>query len=62
MVDADLGAAQAAEIFFGLIGAGPVKAVRLLMIDALHFEALVQPIPCAAFIGVNRGTLDDASM
>ena len=45
MMNADLGAAQAAEIFLGLIRAGTVEAVGLLMVDALHFETFVQTIP-----------------
>jgi hypothetical protein len=31
------------------------------MVDALHFEALMQAIPCAAFVGVNLGALGNAS-
>jgi hypothetical protein len=58
-MNADLGATQAAEIFLCLIGAGTVEAVRLLMVDALHFEAFMQAIPCAAFVGVDRGALGD---
>src|SRR5260221_14637320 len=61
MVNADLATAQAAEIFLSVVGASAVKAIRLLMVDALHFETLVQAIPCAAFVGVNRGALGDAS-
>jgi len=45
MVNADLGTAQAAEIFLSLIGASAVEAVRLLMIDALHLETLMKAIP-----------------
>jgi len=45
VVDADLGTAQAAEIFLSLIGASAVEAVRFLMVDALHFETLVEAIP-----------------
>jgi hypothetical protein len=57
MVDADLGATQAAEIFLGPIRGCAVKAVSLLMVDPLNFKPFVQMIPCAGFIGVNRGAL-----
>jgi hypothetical protein len=60
MVDADLGTAQAAEMFLSLIGASTVEAVSLLMVDALHFVMVVQAIPCAAFVRVNRGAFRDA--
>jgi hypothetical protein len=62
MVNADLGTPQAAEIFLSLIGAGTVKAVRLLMVDALHFETLMQAIPRGGFVGVNRGPLGNAGL
>ena len=32
-----------ARVLFRLIGAGAVKAVRLLMVDALDFVAIVRP-------------------
>jgi hypothetical protein len=57
MVNADLGAAQAAEIFHCLIGASAIEAVGFLMVDALHFEALMQSVPCAAFVRVYGGAL-----
>jgi hypothetical protein len=41
MMNADLGTAQADE-YSSLIGASAIKAVRFLMIDALHFEAVMQ--------------------
>ena len=50
-----------ARVLFRLIGAGAVKAVRLLMVDALHFVAIVQAIPCAAFVRTSFGALGDAS-
>ena len=36
---ADLGAAQAAEIFLRPIRAGAVERIGFLMVDALHFES-----------------------
>ena len=62
MVNADLGAAQAAEIFFGLIGASTVKAVSFLMVDPLHFEALMQAIPRRGLVGVHDRTLGDTGL
>jgi hypothetical protein len=44
MVNADLSTAQPAEILLSLIGAGTVKAVSLLMVDAPHFETLMQNV------------------
>jgi hypothetical protein len=61
VVDADFGATQAAEIFLSLIGASAVEAIGLLMVDTLHFVTVVQAIPCAAFVRVNRGALGNAS-
>jgi hypothetical protein len=46
MVNADLGTAQAAEIFLSLIGAGTIEAISFLMVDALHFEPFMQRVPC----------------
>jgi hypothetical protein len=54
-------AAQAAEIFLSVIGADSVRAVRLLMVDALRLVPLMQAIPRTGFLGVNRGALGDAS-
>jgi hypothetical protein len=59
---ANLSAAHAAEKLFRPVRAGAVEAVRLLMIDALHFEAAVQRIPRAAFVGVDDGARLDAGL
>jgi hypothetical protein len=45
VVVADLGTAHAAKEFLRPIGASAVEAVRLLMVDALHFEAAMKCIP-----------------
>lgn len=42
---ADLSATQAREIGLGVVRAGAVRAVSLLMVDPAHFEASVQRIP-----------------
>ena len=42
---ADFGAAQAAEIFLGPIGAGAVELVGFLMVDALDLKVRVEAIP-----------------
>jgi hypothetical protein len=57
VVDANLGTAQAGEVFLRLIGASAVEAVRLLMVDTLHFKTVVQAIPSAAFVRVNGSAL-----
>ena len=41
----DLGAAQAAEIFLGPIGAGAVERIGFLMVDALDLKVRVEPVP-----------------
>jgi hypothetical protein len=61
MVMADRDAAHAAEKAFGLVGAGAVQAVRLLVIDALHLVAAVQVVPCAGLVGVNDRAFGDAA-
>src|SRR3984957_10511624 len=61
VVNANLGTAQAAEIFLGLIGASAVQRISLLVVDPLHFETLMQVIPSAAFVGVHNRALSDAS-
>jgi hypothetical protein len=55
MVMADLAPPHPAEKFLRPIRAGTVQAVRILMIDALHFEAAVKIVPCAGFIGMDDG-------
>src|SRR4051794_13115828 len=59
---ADFGAAHAAEKLFRPIRAGAVEAVRLLMVNALHFEAAVQRVPRAAFVGMHDRAGLDASL
>jgi hypothetical protein len=61
MMDADFGAAQAGEIFLGLVGAGAVKAVSLRVVDTLHFKTFVQTIPRIGFVGMNNGAFGAAS-
>jgi hypothetical protein len=62
MVDADLGTAQSGEILLSLVGAGTIEAVGFLMVDALHFKALMQAIPRGGFIGVDDRALGYASL
>ena len=45
VMNADLGTAQAAEIFLSPIRASTVEAIGFLMVDPLHFEPLMQAIP-----------------
>jgi hypothetical protein len=45
MVDADLRAAQAADVLFRPIRARTVKAARFLMVDLFDFETLMQVVP-----------------
>jgi len=61
VVNADLGTARAGEVFPSLIGASAIQRVRLLTVDALHFEPLMQIIPSAALVGIHDGPLDYAS-
>lgn len=48
VMDADLGAAQTAEILFSQIGASAVEAIRLLMVDPAHLERSCRPSEEAA--------------
>ena len=57
---ANFGAAHAAEKFLCPIRAGAVEAVRLFVIDPLHFELAVQAIPRCRFVGIDDGSLGDA--
>ena len=50
----DFGAAKAAEIAFGLVGANPVIHKRYRVIDAVRLPASVKGIPSAPFIGIDR--------
>src|SRR3954454_11535363 len=45
MVVPHLAAAQAGEVGFRPVGAGPVDAVALLVVDPSHGKARVQPVP-----------------
>ena len=54
-MDAVLSPAKAAEEALSLVGASLAVAVALLMIDALREEAIVQGVPAARFVGVDRG-------
>jgi hypothetical protein len=45
MVDADLSAAQAADVLFRPIRARAVKRIRVLTFDAFDFETLMQAVP-----------------
>lgn len=60
MIDTDLRATQAREVGLGVIGAGAVRAVSLLVIDALHFEVSVQRIPRGGFVSMDDRALRDA--
>jgi len=60
VVNANCSPAQAAEILFGLVRAGTVKAISLLMIDALHFKPFMQVIPRTGFVGVQNGAFGNA--
>jgi len=62
VVDADLGTAQTAEIFFSLIRAGTIEAVRLLVVDALHFKPLMKAIPRTGFVGIDDGALGNSGL
>jgi len=35
------------------------ETVGFLVVDAVHREAAVQSVPCAAFVGINLGTPGD---
>ena len=50
MVDAKLGATEAAKEALRLVRASVAVAVAFLMIDALRQEAVMQSIPAARFI------------
>src|SRR5215213_20268 len=52
MVVPQLAAAQAGEVGFRVVGAGPVDAVALLMVDPPHGKAGMQPGPGRALIGI----------
>lgn len=58
----DFGAAHPAEDRLCPIGAGAVQAVRLLMIDPLHFVTGVQIVPSPAFVRIDDRALCDARL
>lgn len=60
VMHAHLGAAKAGEERLGLVGAGAVSAVRLLVIDAVSLERGVETIPALSLIGVNNAAGGDA--
>ena len=60
VVDPDLGAAQAGEVFHSHVSASAVEAVCLLMIDSLDLETLMKVIPRRRFVGVDDRTLGNA--
>jgi hypothetical protein len=45
VVNADLGPAQAGEVFLSHVSARAIEAVCLLMVDSLNLETLMQTIP-----------------
>lgn len=57
MVDADLSAAQAAEILFRPIGRGAVQRVRFLVINLLNFEPCMQVVPRGGLVRMDNRTL-----
>src|SRR5437763_12618569 len=60
MVLAELRAAQPGEIAFRLIGASAIRAHELdTVIDPAHVVSRDQPIPSAAFVGMDHGAGSD---
>lgn len=62
VVNAHLGPAQAGEERLGLIGAGFIEAVALLVVRAMGLEALVEPIPALGLVGVDDAASLDAGL
>lgn len=60
MVDADLSAAQVAEILFRPIGRGAVQRVRFLVISPLNFERCIQVVLRGGFVRMDNRTLRNA--
>jgi hypothetical protein len=56
----DLDAAHTAEKFLCLIRASTVEAIRLLMVDPLHFEAAMRIVPSPGFVGMDNRALRDS--
>jgi len=61
VVHADLGAAQAGEVFLSHVSASAIEAVCLLMIDSLDLETLMKVIPRRRFVGVDDRALGNAA-
>ena len=50
------------EIFLRPVRASAVQAIRLLVIDPLHFEASCNPSHEVSFVGVDDCSLGDAGL
>jgi hypothetical protein len=61
VVDADLGAAQAGEVFLSHVSASAIEAVCLLMIGSLDLKTLMKVIPRRRFGGVDDRALGNAA-
>lgn len=59
MVRTDLGPTEAREERLGLVRAGVVSAVRLLMVDALGQVALVKHVPTGGLVSMDGAALGD---
>jgi hypothetical protein len=53
VVDADLSASEAGEVFLSHVSTSAIEAVCLLMIDSLDLETLMQVVPRRRFVGVD---------
>jgi hypothetical protein len=60
VVNADLGATEAGEVFLSHVSASAIEAVCLLMIDSLDLETLMKVVPRRRFVGMNYRSLRDA--
>jgi hypothetical protein len=56
------GAAHAAQICFGFVGASAVEPVDFLMFDALHFEGAMQAVPDDASSALTTAPLPKAAL
>jgi hypothetical protein len=61
VVDPDLGAAQAGEVFHSHVSVSAIKAVCLLMTNSLDLETLMKVIPRRRFVGVDDLALGNAA-
>src|SRR5271157_2563434 len=59
MMLAKLRAAEPGEITFRLVRAGAIRAIRLAMIDPLHFETRVESVPSSCLVGVDDAPSGD---